>query len=208
MKQKPKWLKIAIAQGIAAPFIFTCVAFIGGLLYPGYSHTSQAISELSANGASNQRWLLVAFALTELQKIVFGVGFYSAVWDMGRALKGSALSMIAIGVIGLGFAKFPMDQIGTPVTFDGQMHIAIVSISAVLATIAITLSGVGWRFVPGGKALVRWSFSMLAIMVASGMLSGLAIAIEWPRVGIWQRVNIAAFSIWQIATAIYLLRRV
>lgn len=202
------WLRIAVSQGITAPVLYAGATIIGAVYQPGYSHFSNAVSELSASGAPNQSWLIAIFALTELLKIMFGVGYYVAVRDLSGALVASAVLMVVIGVVGLGFARFPMDQIGAPLTFDGRMHIVIVSISAVLAVAAIAFAGIGWRRSPDGKTLARWSFAMLALMLASGIASGLVAANAWPGIGIWQRVNIGAFSIWQIATSVYLLHRV
>jgi len=202
------WLRIALAQGISAPILFASAAIIGGFSHLGYSHVSQAVSELTASGAPNQSWLIAAFALTELLKITFGVGYYLAVRNLNRALAGSALIISAISVVGLGFARFPMDQIGSSLTFDGRVHIVIVSISAVMAIVSIALAGFGWRFVHTGKTLSVWSFAMLAMMLVSGLASVLVVANGWPGIGIWQRVNIGAFSAWQILTSIHLLRRV
>ncbi len=201
-------MRLSIAQGIAGPLLYASAAVVGGLADPGYSHVSNAVSELTASGAPNQSALIPVFALTELQKIAFGVGVLLVVRDMSRTLMASAILIAVIGVLGLGFARFPMDQIGAPTSFDGQMHIAIVSISAVLAIAAITLAGIGWRSVHNGEHLSKWSFITLTIMLGSGLASALVVANGWPGLGGWQRINIGAFSAWQIATAVHLLRRI
>ena len=46
-----RWLKFAIGQGIAGPLLFAAATVGGGLAQPGYSHVSNAISELTASGA-------------------------------------------------------------------------------------------------------------------------------------------------------------
>ena len=207
MYRKSAGLKIALAQGIVAQVVFAGAAIIGGIAHPGYSHMSQAVSELTAAGAVNQGWLLAAFALMEVLTIIFGVGYFICVRGTSNALTASAVTVAAIGVVGLAFARFPMDQVGTPMTFDGRMHIVIVSVSAVLAISAVGLSGVAWRRLPGGRAMAQLSFAVLALMVAGGVISALVATNGWPGIGIWQRLNNGAFGVWQIATAVFLLRR-
>lgn len=187
--------------------LYAGAAVVGGLTHPGYSHVSNAVSELTASGAPNQGPLIILFALTEVQKIMFGASVFIAVRGLSRALAASAAAIVLIGLLGLSFARFPMDQIGAPPTPEGQMHIAIVSISALLAIATITLAGVGWRSVRNGEYLSRLSFVMLAIMLVSGLASAFIAANGWPALGAWQRLNIGAFSAWQIATSVHLLRR-
>ena len=187
---------------------YAFAAVIGGIAHPGFSHISNAVSELTASGAPNQGPLIVAFAVTELQKIMFGIGVFIAVRGLGKGLVASAVLMVAIGALGLGFVRFPMDQISVPPSFDGRMHIGIVSISAVLAIATITLAGVGWRSVRNAEYLSRLSFVLLAIMLGSGLVSAFVVANGWPALGVWQRLNIGAFSVWQITTSVHLLYRI
>ncbi len=203
---KAIWLRAAIAQGISVPIFYASATLIGGLYHPGYSHISQAVSELSAAGAPNQNWLLAAFTVVEILTFIFGLGYYLSVRKINQMLSISAMLVAAIGVIGLGFARFPMDQVGTAMTSDGEMHLVIVAISALLAVVAVTLAGLGWKRHPGGKQLASLSFLLLGAMLLSGVLSGFTIANEWPGIGIWQRINIGAFSLWQICTAIHIWR--
>ncbi len=204
--KKTIWLRVAIAQGITVPILYASAALIGGLYHPGYSHISQAVSELSAAGAPNQSRLLVAFTVVEILTFIFGVGYYLCVRKINLMLSLSALLMVAIGIIGLGFARFPMDQVGTAMTTDGEMHMVIVAISASLAVVAVSLAGLGWKRHPGGERLANLSLLLLGAMLVSGFLSGLTIVNEWPGIGVWQRINIAAFSLWQICTAIHIWR--
>jgi hypothetical protein len=100
-----------------------------------------------------------------------------------------------------------MDPVGSPITFDGAMHLAIVTVSAVAAIAAVLLAGLGWRRIPGAHGLAVASFVALAVMLASGLVSGYLGASAGPGIGLWQRVNTGAFGLWQIATAVHLLRR-
>jgi hypothetical protein len=207
MKLQGFLLKVAIAQGACAATLYAVTVIVGGLLHPGYSHITQAISELSAAGAVNERVLTACFALVEALTVVFASGFFLAVRGTNRSLSASAVLMSAMGFVGLGFARFPMDQVGTPMTADGQAHIALVILSVPLAIAAVALSMLGWRRQPEGGSMALISFIALCAMLLSGVISGVGVVNGWSVIGIWERVNIGAFLFWQAATAIYLLRR-
>ncbi len=45
-------------------------------------------------------------------------------------------------------------------------------------------------------------------MIAAGALSGVSAAAGWSGIGLRERVNVGAFGLWQIATALYLMGRI
>jgi len=202
----PIWVTVALIQGITAPILFWLVAVVGGLLRPGYSHVSQAISELTEAGAVNKVYLDLSLLAMEALTILFGVGFFWVVCNASWRLKSSAALLVFIGFVGLLFYRYPMDPMGTEMTPDGRMHLVIVTVLAVAAILAVLLSARGWTSVSGGHGIARMSYVLLAAMLFSGVASAVVGLQGLPGIGIWQRVNTGAFSAWQIATAIYLLR--
>ncbi len=199
--------RLALMQGIVAPVLFAAIAIVGGLYHPGYSHLAQAISELTAAGAVNKPTLDIALLLMEGLTLVFGLAYAQAVRQGGWQLRASAWLIVLIAVIGFGFARYPMDQIGTPMTPDGWMHLVIVSASAISAIASVVLAALGWgRLGWRGDMLRRLCWTVVLIMLASGGISALVGVNGWPGIGIWQRVNTGAFSLFQIATVLVLLR--
>ena len=205
-RKHPVWVTLALIQGISAPILFFLVAFVGGLLRPGYSHVSQAISELTEAGAVNKVYLDLALLVMEVLTILFGLGFYWVVRTASWRLRSSAALMVLIGSVGLLFYRYPMDPMGTDMTPDGRMHLIIVTVSAVAAILGVLLSARGWASVSGGRGIARMCYVVLAAMLFSGVAAALVGSQGLPGIGIWQRINTGAFSAWQIATAIYLLR--
>ena len=55
--------KLLMLCGISAAIIYVGTVILGGLLRPGYSHISMAISELVADGAPNRSLLSSLFLL-------------------------------------------------------------------------------------------------------------------------------------------------
>ncbi len=202
----PGWLTLAVVQGVSAPLIYLGVIAVGGAMRPGYSHLNQAVSELTEAGAPDRVPLSIALAAMEVCSIAFGLGYFALVHRLDRRLAASAGLMAVIGVIGLGFARFPMDPVGNAITFDGLMHLGIVTVSALAAIASVLLAWLGWRRVPAARALAVASFAVLAVMLTSGVISGYVGVNAAAGIGLWQRINTGAFGLWQIATAVFLLR--
>mgnify|MGYP001816327058 CR=1 FL=1 len=201
----PPWIKLAVTQGIAAPLVYLGVVVVGAALRPGYSHYTQAVSEMTQAGA-DRFGLTVALTAMEALTIAFGLGFFWIVRARDRRLAASALALVAIGVVGFGFAPFPMDPVGSPMTGPGMMHLVIVTISALAAIAAVLLSALGWRRRPEARWIAVVSAVALAGMLVSGFAAAIVGANGWQGVGFWQRIYTGAFGFWQIATALFLLR--
>jgi len=108
---RPLWVTISLAMGIASPVLFVVIVVVGGLIRPGYSHISQAISELTEAGAINKPLLDMGLYITEFMTIAFGLGVLWAVQAAGTNFKASAMLLVMIAVIGLLFGSFPMDPV-------------------------------------------------------------------------------------------------
>jgi len=51
MSPPSRAVRLAALGGVVGPILFASLVVIGGILYDGYSHTSQKISELGGEGA-------------------------------------------------------------------------------------------------------------------------------------------------------------
>lgn len=71
--------KVLMLCGILAPVVYVLTVILGGVLRPGYSHVSQAISDLMATGAPNKSLLDPLFALYNLLAIAFALGLFQHV---------------------------------------------------------------------------------------------------------------------------------
>lgn len=203
--KRPVWVTLALWQGVTAPVVFGLVAIIGGAMRPGYSHAMQAISELTEAGAAGKPYLDPPLIAMQLLTFAFGLGFWWVARRINRALQISAACLIFIGLLGLLYPRFPMDPMGAEMTFDGRMHLIIVSLSALCAILSVSAAAKGWFESRGAHKMAVFTLVCLLIMLASGIIAALAGSLGWLGIGIWQRVNTGMFSIWEIATALYLL---
>jgi hypothetical protein len=121
--------KALLICGILSPLLYIGADILAGILYAGYSFTSQAISELFAIGAPTSGLVVLLFTVSSMLLVAFALGVWmSAGWD--RALRAMALMMVGNAVNGLVLWNFfPMHMRGAEATFTDTMH--------------VTLSGVG-----------------------------------------------------------------
>lgn len=100
-------LRILAVSGIIAPIIFAVVVIILGFLEPGYSHLTQAISELGQIGATNAVVQNVNFAILGILLLIFSVGLHRGI-TKGSILGPLLLAIFAIVSL-LGNAIFACD---------------------------------------------------------------------------------------------------
>ena len=202
----PWWVAFGLAQGIVAPILFAGIVFVGGHAHPDYSHFSQAISELTAADAVNKRYLDIALLAMELLTITFGIAYASVVCQTNWYLKSSAAFLVFIGVVGCFFYGFPMDPIGSEMTRDGQTHLVLVTLSALAAMSAVLLAAMGWSRMARRSSIAVVAWVSLIVMASCGLASAVVGVWGLPGIGAWQRLSTSAFLLWQLATAITLLR--
>lgn len=82
---------------MAAPAVFTVLVIIAGAYYPGYSHVTQAISELGGVAARNPLIQNVNFFVSGILIVAFAVGLYR---HLGRAGH-SVFGVVLVGAFGL-----------------------------------------------------------------------------------------------------------
>jgi hypothetical membrane protein len=110
--------------GIVAPVAFASVVVIAGALYPGYSHSTQLISELAAVHSP------VAVIQT-VNSLAMGVLLIPFAWALhAGTIRGrqSVLGSTLIGFFGfaaIAYALLPCDPGGEFVTVTGSIHNAI-----------------------------------------------------------------------------------
>lgn len=186
--------------GIIAPIIYVTFVIIGGAITPGYSHTAQAISELTATGSPQKLLLDSLFSTYNLMLLAFGVGFLQYVNNKQPPLlagKAGSWSLILIGTMGLlTNLFFPMDPRGAPATMIGTVHLVLAGLLS-LGTISATLFvGLWLRKQPGGKRAGTISLVGCALIVITGGLAAAAAATISPLMGLFQRITIGTFMLW------------
>jgi hypothetical protein len=182
---------------------------IAATMYDGYSRTSQAVSELSAVGATPRGLLTAVSPLFVLLLIAFGVGIWRSALGK-RSIRIAGALVVAHGVMSLLWVFAPMsdrDVIAAGgATAADTMHLVLAAgtglfVAAYVATLAI---GFGWTF-------RLYSVLTLATALVFGRLSAQVQQIEagdpTPYMGLLERVGLAAWLLWLAVASVALLRR-
>jgi hypothetical membrane protein len=195
----------AARGGVVGPALFVSGVVLAGMLYDGYSHTSQKISELGGAGAEFAFGQNVNFVL--LGTLVIGF-----TWALGRTLGPRYLGARLIAVFGISSCiangLLPCDIACVGETPVAQAH-NITGVVGFLAAIAgMIVLARRWRDDP------RWQHHVTATILA---VSVSAAGLIWfivtqvldplhPLSGVAQRTFVAALLSW-IARTAWLLDR-
>ncbi|MBX3530054.1 MAG: DUF998 domain-containing protein [Rhizobiaceae bacterium] len=187
--------------GIVGPFVYLATVLAGGAVTPGYSHVVHAVSELTQRGAPHALPLGAGFAVSAILCGMFGL----AVAASGRSVRLPGWLIAGYGVIAFLLATiFPMDPIGSEVTFAGVAHIVLVALSGLMLVGAIIVAALRLRgelpwFLPV-------SIAAAILMLAGGASSAVMIANEIAMTGLAERVTLSSYLLWFAVLATVLMR--
>lgn len=192
-------MRLLLMAGVAVPILYFANLLINSLLYPGYSHVTQYVSELGAPEAPYRALFNSGVILVGAAGFAAGFGFFFAARRLGgnrvlAALAGLFLSLWGIAIVMAGMFPIPDERHG-----------------------AYGL-GIGLQLVPLLLALALWRrrnlrglcLFLLAVFVVTNIffaiMMGAGELVTRANVGLWQRGNVLAGIPW-IGIAAYLLLR-
>jgi CubicO group peptidase (beta-lactamase class C family) len=200
--------KALLVSGILASVLYVAMTLFVGLLWEGYSATSQTISELSAIGAPTRSlWMVLGTLYTGLM-----IAFGWIVWKSAppnRALRIVGALILTQGVFGYFWP--PMHQRAVLAagggTLTDTLHIVWTFMTGLFFMFAL-----GFGAASFGRRFRAYSIATLVIVFASGMWTGTYAAgiqsnLPTPWAGVWERINSSVYMAWIAALAITLLRK-
>lgn len=205
---RPSVTSVLLVCGIGASLLYAALNAVVPFSAPGYSSVSQTVSELSAVGAPTRTlWMLLCIPYT-LLSIAFAWGVWLAAGrDHGMRVVGGLL--LAYAALGLLWPFAPMHSREALAagggTFSDTMHIALGAGSVLLMLLAITRGSAAF-----GRVFRVYSIASMVALLVFGFLTfldapGIARDAPTPWIGIWERIDIGVFLLWQIVLAIVLL---
>ena len=200
--------RVLLGCGILALAVYIATDVLGGLLYPGYSFTSQTISELAAVGAPTQSLAGPLFMIYPVLELAFAVGVLRAAAGWNRALRTTGIMLIVSSVLGIASAWFPMQAprgLGS-IAADAP-HIIVMT-----GIVLFLLLAIGFSAFALGKRFRVYALATVLIVIAFGALTGQYIARvgagqPTPGLGIIERIEVYATLVWVAVLATALLRR-
>jgi hypothetical membrane protein len=199
-------LNLPIAAGLLAPLLYAANVAVFGGLTPGYSHVANAVSELTLPAAPYRRAVDSVFILYNLLLILFSISLRRECAAIGaRAAPLSVLLLFLTGLFGLAMSTlFPMDPVGRPATFGGQMHLILAGFLSVSTIFVVYTFAAGLRRQSVWRRLAGYSFLTFAAILGSGVFAAIAAARGSPVLGVWERITIGAFLQWIFFLALIL----
>ena len=194
--------------GILSGLLYVATDILGGLRYPGYSFTSQAISELMAVGAPSETFVDPLFLTYGVLTLAFGVGVFREGANIGRAARITGVLLMAYAAIGLaGPTLFEMHPRGSANFGTDAPHIVLTGVLVSLALLSMALGAFAL-----GRRFRVYSFLTLLIMIGMGTMSApfgalLAAGQPTPGFGIAERILIYSSLLWVAILGVALLRR-
>jgi Protein of unknown function (DUF998) len=192
-----------LIAGVLAPLAYVATDIVAGLMYPSYSFTEQAPSELFAIGAPTGRFVVTFWSASSLLFAAFACGVWRSSGGR-RLLRLLALLIAANGIDSLALWYFPMHMRGATPTFSDKMHLMLAVNPFVLLSIVF------------GIAAFRNWFRIYSIATVAILIVFAAIAFSYvPRVnagqatpwlGLTERTSQYTHQLWHAVLAIVLLR--
>jgi ligand-binding SRPBCC domain-containing protein len=202
-----RWPKPLLSCGILAALLYIAMTLFVGMSWKGYSLISQAPSELSAIGAPTRPvWIFLSRVYAGLMMTFAWMVWKSA--SSNRALRVVAVLLMSQTMFGAFWP--PMHQrmalAAGGGTLTDTLHLVWALVTGVIFTLAM-----GFGAAALGKRFRAYSIATMTIVLASGAWAGtytsrLQANLPTPGMGVWERINIAAFMVWIAVLATALLR--
>ena len=200
--------KTLIGCGILAMLWYVLINILVPMQDRSYSSISQTVSELSAIGAPTRRlWVVLCFFYSILL-LAFGFG----IWQSGKGkpkLKVVAVVILVDAVLGVFWPPMHQREViaagGSTITDTLHLVWAFVHLALMLVMIGFgaALFGRNFRIFSVIIVLIFFLFGILTTQESLGIEANL----PTPHVGVWERINIAAYMLWIIVFSILLIQR-
>ena len=207
-RQKNYWQVLALS-GAASTLLYMIHVIVGGILWDGYSHVRQTISELTGNGAPDAEMLRIFTLGYGVLAVLFSVAVYVLFRKYkvdGIARFGAILLLIMYGASLIGYGLFPLEQGGEVLTFGNFMHLAITAIVVIATVGALFAIGYGLLLTKNFRGIGLFTLICAIVIVLAGVATPIVLNNELPYAGLVERVTIFTLQLWMFMLAIYLYR--
>ena len=199
--------KFLLFCGVLASLLYIAMNSVIPPLYEGYNWVAQTVSELSAVDAPTRPLWFVLGIIYTLLVAAFGWGIFKSAGEK-RSLRIVGILMFLHGVLGLTWSPMHQREVlaAGGGTFTDTWHLVMASVTVLLMFLSIGFGaaafGKGFRFYSIVTILVFIVFGILTFAEAPNVDKNL----PTPYIGLWERINIAAFMVWMLVFAAILLR--
>jgi hypothetical protein len=201
--QAPKTVrKVLLICGILSSLLYAGIDALGGMLWKGYSFTSQPVSDLSAIGSPVRPLVVPLFIIYNVLFIAFALGVW-AFAGRKRAVRVVGALLVRYGVVNF-LAYFTPEHLGeAPTTLSNTMHIIAAGVTVLLFLLQLGVGAIAF-----GKRFRLYSVGTLLTVLVLGayIFSGVNAGQLAPWVGVEERILIYGYMLWVAVLAVVLLR--
>lgn len=204
---KKIWILLLI-MGPVSVFFYLLHVVLGGILWKDYSHITQAVSDLTADGAPDQKLLSIFTTIYGILAIVFSITLFLC-W------KKKVVTIVRIGLISfivmevcslVGYSMFPLSDGGIEMNFQNIMHIVVTAVVVIATILAMYLTGIGLLHKAEFQKLGTITLCCAVIITLSGFGTGFIAGTGLPIMGLVERINIFTLQFWVVVLSVYALR--
>lgn len=191
--------------GLAASIVYVGTDLVAASLYPGYSFTDQAVSELFAIGAPTRFLVVPLFSIASLLLLAFAWGVWlSAGGSPMLRLVAVMFAASAVDALIL-WNAFPMHMRGAERTFTDTMHLILGANPFVWLALIFGATAFRGRF--GTASIATLVLLVLPAVFAFRYVHALDMGEAMPRLGLVERVSQYGYQLWQAALALLLINK-
>lgn len=192
--------------GLLAPIWIVASVTYSGIIYPGFSHIDQAMSELHAVGSPIET--IAPFINHYPLSILFvGFGFFVMSYSSSRAAKFSGLLILLHGVATLSAGYFPCDLGGVPDT-PSTSHV-VHGLSGLVVLLTLLVAPAIWACISRRELQMVW-FGWFSAAVFLGQILMMIPTVEamtsGEHFGLYQRLAYGIPLTWIFVFALVLIR--
>lgn len=196
--------KALLACGVLSSLLYVAMNIFIPMQWEEYSMVSQTVSELSAIGAPTRPVWFAWGIVYALLAAFFGWGVWQSA-GQNRPLRIMGALLLADGIVSLFWP--PMNMRGAEMAMTDILHIVFSFIWLILALLTLGFGIAAFR-----DRFRLYTIASLVLFIVFGILTGteapnVAKNLPTPRIGIWERINIAVFMLWVAVLAVVLMRK-
>ena len=194
--------------GVVASLLYIVMNIFIPPLYEGYNWITQVVSELSAVDAPTRPiWVPLGIAYT-LLVAAFGWGVFKMPGQK-RSLRIAGVLLFLHGILGLTWSPMHQREVlaAGGGTFTDTWHIVMSG-----ATVLLMFLSIGFGAAALSKRFRYYSVATILVFIVFGVLTfaespNVDKNLPTPFIGLWERINIAAFMIWLFVFSVIVLRK-
>lgn len=204
---KRKLIALCLSFGMLSVVVYILHVFIGGLLWPGYSHIHHPISDLTATGAPNRNLLVVLTNIYGIMALFFSIAFLILEGTKhSKLVFWGAISLVLMHIVSISYSFFPQDLPGRETSFAGMMHLVVTIMIVPFTILTPLLIGFGLRTEHKWRSLGIFSVVCGILILVFGGLSAFFYAQKLPFFGLVERLNIGTLQMWMFVLSFEFLR--